>query len=126
MENRLSNREIAKKLRLYSDIKQKFDIAPYMNLPFQDRQIISRIVGSCHTLHIETGRQRDIPGEEALCKICDLKQVEDEEHFIIECPAYHEILLDFFGKAKLTAKKMLLEIDPAIMAAFLRSIYSKR
>ena len=56
--------------------------------------------------------------------ICDLKQVEDEEHFMTECPAYNKIRLDFFVKEKLIAKKMLLEIDPAIMAAFLRSIYS--
>ena len=125
-KNRISNPEMEKKLSLYSDIKQKFDIEPYMNLPFRDRQIISKIVGSSHTLQIETGRHRDIPREDRLCKICDLKQVEDEEHFMTECPAYNKIRLDFFGKEKLIAKKMLLEIDPAIMAAFLRSIYRKR
>ena len=125
-KNRISNPEMEKKLSLYSDIKQKFDIEPYMNLPFRDRQIISKIVGSSHTLQIETGRHRDKPRKDRLCKICDLKQVEDEEHFMTECPAYNKIRLDFFGKEKLIAKKMLLEIDPAIMAAFLRSIYRKR
>ena len=43
-----------------------------------------------------------------------------------ECPAYNEIRLDYFGKEKLIAKKMLLELEPAIMAAFLRNIYSTR
>ena len=74
-----------------------------MNLPFRDRQIISKIVGSLHTLHIETGRHRDIPREDGLCKICDLKHVEDEEYFMTESPAYNEIRLDFFRKEKLTA-----------------------
>ena len=125
-KNRISNPDIEKKLSLYSDIKQKFDIEPYMNLPFRDRQIISKIVSSSHTLQIETGRHRDIPREDRLCKLCNLKQVEDEEHFMTECPAYNEIRLDYFGKEKLIAKKMLLELEPAIMAAFLRSIYSIR
>ena len=126
---RISNPAVEKKLGLYSKIKNKFAIEPYMNLPFRDRQIISKIVGSSHKLEVEIGRHRDIPREERLCKLCDLNKVEDEEHFISECPAYTHIRKDFFRQATLTkktAKHMLLEIEPATMADFLRTIYNTR
>ena len=123
---RISNPAVEKKLGLYSKIKKKFAIEPYMSLPFRDRQIISKIVGSSHKLQVETGRHHDTPREERICKLCDLNKVEDEEHFIAECPAYTHIRVDFFGQANLNAKDMLLEIEPATMAAFLRSIYNTR
>ena len=39
-------------------------------------------------LEIETGRARNIPAEERLCKVCLSGQVEDEFHFIMQCPLY--------------------------------------
>ncbi len=125
-KSRISDPSIEKKLGLYSKIKHKFAIEPYMNLPFRDRQIISKMVGSSHKLQIETGRHHDVPREERLCKLCDLKKVEDEEHFISECPAYSKTRLEYFGEGCHNAKDLLLTIEPAIMAEYLRKIYSSR
>ena len=125
-KSRISNPAVEKKLGLYSKIKHKFDIEPYMGLPFRDRQIISKIVGSSHTLQVETGRHRDIPREERICRLCDLEKVEDEEHFISECPAYTNIRHNFFGQGGCDAREMLLKLEPATMASYLRSIYNTR
>ena len=125
-KSRISNPAVEKKLSLYSSIKHNFGIEPYMNLPFRGRQIISKIVGSSHTLHIETGRHHGIPREERICKFCDLNKVEDEEHFVSECPAYSSIRQEFFGHEHPKAKEMLLQMQPTTIAAFLRRSYSKR
>ena len=37
-------------------------------------------------LNIEVGRYRNQPLEERLCPICELQEVEDEFHFLFQCP----------------------------------------
>ena len=125
-KSRISDPSLEKKLGLYSKIKHKFEIEPYMSLPFRERQIISKIVGSSHKLQIEIGRHHNIPRENRLCKLCDLNKVEDEDHFISECPAYSITRLETFGEGCPDAKDLLLTIEPATMASYLRTIYSSR
>ena len=51
-------------------------------------------------LTIETGRYTSIPAEFRLCLLCDLNQVEDENHFLLNCPFYDELREPFFEQAK--------------------------
>ena len=44
-------------------------------------------------LHIETGRYRNLKVEERLCKVCESQSVENEFHFIFDCPAYSQLRL---------------------------------
>ena len=125
-KSRISDPSKEKKLSLYSKIKLKFDIEPYMGLPFRDRQIVSKMAGSSHKLRVETGRHLDIPREERICKLCDLNKVEDEEHFISECPAYSNVRREFFAHGSPGAKEMFRLVEPSIMASYLRRIYSTR
>ncbi len=39
-------------------------------------------------LKIETGRYTRIPEEERLCTLCNLQEVESEEHCLIRCGLY--------------------------------------
>ena len=48
---------------------------------------------------IETGRLKKIDLEERMCKMCSQKRVEDECHFLLECPAYNK-------------KSLLKHVDP--------------
>ena len=43
---------------------------------------------SCHKLEIEIGRYKKIPAESRFCPICKSDNVEDEIHFLTECPAF--------------------------------------
>jgi hypothetical protein len=45
-------------------------------------------VGS-HRLRVETDHQIDRP--DRICQLCQLQEVETEEHFIFRCPIYYEI-----------------------------------
>ena len=84
------NRE--KKLSTYAVLKRDFHIDPYLNLPsFRNRQLISKFICSNHTLEIERGRFSKVPREDRKCSVCTLDKIEDEYHFLLECPAYAQI-----------------------------------
>jgi sorting nexin-29 len=43
----------------------------------------------CHGLNIVKGAWTGVPRNQRLCKCCNMGVVEDEAHFILECPLYH-------------------------------------
>ena len=55
---------------------------------FKDRQRLTKFRCSDHNLEIEVGRHKGIEVNDRQCQICDLNRVEDEAHFLCECPAY--------------------------------------
>ena len=71
-----------------------FDLQCYLecDLPCHFRVAMSKLLLSSHTLLIETGRwhrPHSIPREDRTCNICN--KLEDEYHFIIECPLYTDL-----------------------------------
>ena len=54
---------------------------------FEMRSAISKIRVSAH-LEIERGWYRKLPVCERMCKYCNVNAVEDEIHFISNCPFY--------------------------------------
>jgi hypothetical protein len=83
------------KLRTYNKFKSNFQLEPYLNYPniLKYRSIIAKFRLSAHKLKIETGRYNSrnayIPADQRICEHCNLERVEDEEHFLIECPKYN-------------------------------------
>ena len=78
------------KLRTYKLIKTDYRIEPYLllNLSRKTCSKIARFRTSSHNLRIETGRHERpiIPADERLCVKCNLNEVEDEVHALIDCP----------------------------------------
>ena len=52
---------------------------------------------SNHKLNIETGRYNKISRCDRICPVCGLN-IEDEIHFLFDCPKYSSIIDDFFNK----------------------------
>jgi hypothetical protein len=52
---------------------------------------LARLRLSSHSLEIETGRYRNTPRENRICKLCHLNVVESKFHFISVCPLYYDI-----------------------------------
>ncbi len=87
--NRLANY-----FRLYGNIAYGFQA--YLSLVdnVQLRKCLSRFRCSNHCLEIEAGRRTKplkTPIYERPCKQCSLGAVEDEDHFLLVCPAYEHI-----------------------------------
>ena len=55
------------------------------------RILISKIRLSSHKLCIETGRYTGVIREDRICHKCNLGVIEDEYHFILQCPFYTNI-----------------------------------
>ena len=92
--------QIGKSSRLdfYSSIKNDFKEESYLHLPsFRSRQLIAKLRCSNHYLEIEKGRHKNINRDHRICKVCNLKCVEDEWHFLFRCPCYDRIRLDTLG-----------------------------
>ena len=51
---------------------------------------IAKIRTNSHKLHSETGHWSipKMPLDERVCHLCDTKKVEDEKHFLLDCPSY--------------------------------------
>ena len=95
---------------------------------FRERQIISKLLCSSHTLRIETGRHSNIPRDERLCQLCELGKIEDEDHFIMECPKFSQIRqkspIKFENYASVESLFHLEE--PLTVAGYLREAYTFR
>ena len=62
-----------------------------LNLNFKVRQAIACFRCSCLPLNVEKGRHVGITSTERFCEVCKSRKVEDEFHFLLECPAYQEL-----------------------------------
>ena len=127
-KSRIDDRDKEKKLHLYAKVKTEFKIDDYLDIPsFRKRQIISKFMCSNHTLRIETGRHEDIPREDRQCQFCNLGTIEDEDHFILECPMYEQIRHDSpINFEEYANTEALFHLEPLNTAEFLRTAYTYR
>ena len=91
-KNKLLNEDISR-LITYKTINSNFTLPKHLGLPYHLRKIISRIRCSNHPLAIEKGRQTNpkTPRENRLCQLCNEEVIEDEEHFLLNCPVYTDL-----------------------------------
>jgi hypothetical protein len=92
--------EEKRKLRYYKDvINPNLEDQNYLSvLPSVKKKIsIAKIRTNSHELHSETGHWSipKMPWDERVCHLCDTKKVEDENHFLLDCPAYTHIRSHF-------------------------------
>jgi hypothetical protein len=80
-------------------LRLPFELQKYLtfNINKYVRSLLAKLRLSAHILAIETGRfcKPTIPANERFCKACKDK-VEDEHHFLIECPIYNSVRDTFF------------------------------
>ena len=78
------------KLRTYAILKTEIGRVGYLDKigNYNKRRILTKIRLSNHTLMIEKGRHKGLDKEERICPFCGGDNVEDEYHFIFECPTF--------------------------------------
>jgi hypothetical protein len=77
------------------------------------RRSLARFRCANHKLQIELGRQVmpvKVPVQQRYCKLCNLGAIEDEDHFLLVCPAYQSVRERFRGSLPLTAITPLAEL----------------
>ena len=90
------------KLRTYIQYKNNYDTEPYVKRlqNRRERSLLAQFRLGVLPLRIETGRFRNLPCEQRICQICDMNKVEDEFHFIMECPIYQFLRDRLFNHAQ--------------------------
>ena len=81
-----------KKLRTYKTFKTVIGFKQYFDIlnNQKQRKLHSRFRLSSHDLEIEKGRYgtNSIPADQRICKPCNEGKLEDEFHFLMQCPFY--------------------------------------
>ncbi len=94
------NKQSGNKLRTYKLIKKHYKMERYLlirDMPPHVKRALTSIRISAHNLEIERGRMsqpQPTPVGERCCKHCRNSQsnkIEDEVHFISECPLYRQL-----------------------------------
>ena len=90
MSDGKSKSEHGRKLRTYRKFKHQFGREQYLgvNMNPKWRVSLTRFRVSAHRLMIEMGRRTRTDLELRLCPKCDLNKIEDEWHFLTDCPLY--------------------------------------
>ena len=86
------------KLRYYNMYKSVFYVEDYVkcNMPKWQRSILAQFRAGILPLEVEIGRYQNIELQNRICKICSLSEVEDEIHFLCQCPFYNELRTDLY------------------------------
>ena len=92
--------EAKRKLRYYKDvINPTLEDQKYLSIltSSEKNNNIAKIRKNSHELHSERGRWRvpKTPWVERICHLCENMNIEDENNFLLECPAYTHIRSQF-------------------------------
>ena len=79
---------------VHRTLHPEYEYAQYLSQVrcLSNRRLISRFRSGCHGLHVDTGRftkgGQKVEREQRVCQVCLSTAVEDEQHFLFDCPAY--------------------------------------
>ncbi len=100
---------------------------------YSHRRLISRFRCGCHGLHVDTGRfgkdSEHRSREDRVCLVCMSGSVEDELHFLFDCPAYSHILQQYSHlchQASSSVAAFLATNQPYVVGSYLKTCFAQR
>ena len=84
---------------------------------FKFRKAMSKLRLSNHCLRIERGRYQNESLANRICIRCTRNSIEDEHHFLIQCPAYEELRRDLISSLALESLNMNYVFSPEVDVA---------
>ena len=81
------------KLRTYRSFKFNLATEKYLTVvtDYKFRKSLTKFRCSNHSLRIESDRKNNIDYENRICKLYTNGKVENEFHFLLECPFYENL-----------------------------------
>ena len=108
------------RLGFYKAIKRTFGYEGYLEMTnFEWRKDIAKIRCSSHTLEIEKGRHNNMPRDERLCSVCNLKEIETEDHFLTKCPTYHILRRNYNMNEFMSSIELFNHSPPILLGQFI-------
>ena len=76
----------------FTELKQTYEKERYANLKnFEIQNALSKLRLSSNKLAVVTGKWYSIKKENRLCSFCNVNAIQDEFHFLIDCPNYKKL-----------------------------------
>ena len=71
------------RLESYCIFKHDLELEKYLTINIEQKYklALTRFRVSSHNLQIETGRYEDLPRQQRLCQLCNMRKIENEFHF---------------------------------------------
>ena len=87
------------KLRTFKTFKTELQAEPYVKFltARQHRSLLAQLRCGVLPLRIETGRFARLDVTDRLCEVCNLAQIEDEQHFVMVCPLYENVRTNLYN-----------------------------
>jgi len=108
------------KLRTYCKLKKDLEVEPYLEVYHRvGIPELVKIRGGTNRLRIEQGRYVKESLEQRVCRCCSTGSVEDEYHFMLDCPMYEDarrIMWARFAQTTGTSKDELISKDQMLNA----------
>ena len=81
------------KLVFFKNAKETFNVSKYLSTikNRESRSLFSKLRLDILPLEIELGRRKGLAREERFCKFFNGNRIEDEVHFIFECPSFENL-----------------------------------
>jgi len=102
----IKNDQDYSKLRTYRLFKKKLRLEEYLLVTSNSygRSIHTSLRSGSNKLEIDMGRRLNLDKKERLCKNCSTGSVEDELHFLIQCPNYNNLRNELYNKISKVSK----------------------
>ena len=108
------------RLEFYKTVKSTFGYEDYLEIRnFECRKGTAKIRCSSHTLEIEKGRHSNKPRNERICPVCNLNEVETEEHFLTKCPTYQLLRNNYNLTEYINGKDLFTYTSPNLLGQFI-------
>ena len=92
------------KLRFYRLFKDRLETESYVKgfTPYCQRRTLAKLRCGNLPLEIDLGRfnRPKTPLENRICKMCSMNVIENELHFMMECPLYNNLRYDQIQQMK--------------------------
>ena len=115
------------RLYFYKKLKNSFGYEHYLDMEnFHWRKSISKLRCSSHILQIEKGRHINQPREERLCKLCDMNEMETEDHLLIRCSLYNTLRTKHNLSGHTDSNILFMNTPSKVMGKFLTEAFEIR
>ena len=96
-QNMLSRIQNTARGALYKHLVDNFTIQSYLQKSFNPtyRKYLSKFRPPAHSLSIEKGRYNNTNRRDRICNLCISSDIEDEFHFILKCPIYNDLRVNY-------------------------------
>ena len=86
-KDQIQQQENQGKLRTFKKFKTNLNFEEYLGdiSNIKHRQAVTKLRISSHKLPVESGRYNNIPFDKRTCKLCNLNEVGNEQHYLMQC-----------------------------------------